>query len=463
MRVLSFLFVVLTLACGSKQQNVVVDKNIPGNPIIPGYFADPSIFMDDDSTFYIYATTDGYDEGKFTNGPFGAWKSKDFKNWEFFNFDYPNSFPYVSDKHWAPSVTKGADGRYYMYFVKDGYDCFVVSSDSPVGPWKEENGGKVVAKEMFDAEAFKDEDGTCYLIYQGPKKDGKYSIWLGQLKPNMIEFEGEPKMIYQNFDLFEGPGMFKRDGKYYLLYSAGGLGGSYHVNAAYGGTSIWGPYQPHNVKGQKYDPIIKPIPAKNMISTGHNSVLKIGADYYMVYHRKAYPYRKGSDLWRQVAIDKLKFDETGRLVSVKPTQKAINPLGGSLKVNENLAYKATVTASSHKDSMYVGNNITDLDNGTMWKAAENTYPQSVSIDLGEKRSLSEIDIFFEYATAAYAYNVEVSTDNKNWTVFGSCKLSRPFNYPAKLKANAKAQYVKITITASEKTNQAAGIWDVICK
>lgn len=461
MKYLYTVFVVFLIACSSPKQQSISRWN--GNPIIPGYFADPSIFMDDDSTFYIYATTDGYDVGKFTNGPFGAWKSKDFKNWEFFNFDYPKNFPYISERHWAPSVTKGPDGRYYMYFVKDGYDCFVVSSDSPIGPWVEEKGGKVVHENMFDAEVFKDDDGAYYLVYQGPKKEGKYSIWLGKLKENMLEFDGEPQMIYQNFDLFEGPGMFKRNGKYYLLYSAGGLSGSYHVNAAYGFESIWGPYQPHNIKAQTYDPIIQPIPEQHLISTGHNSVLKLDSSHYMIYHRKAYPYREGSDLWRQVAIERLQFEADGRLKSIPPTTAGVNPLGGYLKVDNNLAFGAKVTASSVKDSMYRANFITDQDNGTMWKALENTYPQVVEVDFGKKKTINQMALYFEYATEAYQFKIDYAIDDKNWINYADYSENKELTYPALVQKQVGTRYLRITILGSGKKNQPAGIWELVCK
>ncbi|WP_338391880.1 family 43 glycosylhydrolase [Fulvitalea axinellae] len=464
MRYLTFVIAVLLSACATaKKESVQNIRPTNGNPVVPGYFADPSIFRDDDGTCYIYATTDGYDVGKFTNGPFGVWKSKDFRNWEFFNYPYPDAFPYWSEKHWAPSVTKGPDGRYYMYFVKDGYDCFVVSAESPLGPWKEENAGKPVAPEMFDAEVFKDDDGSYYLVYQGPKKEGKYSIWMGKLKPNMIEFDGEPRMVYQNFDLFEGPGMFKRDGIYYMLYSNGSLSGSYHVNVAYSKGSVWGPYTPHNVKGGPYEPVIKPIPEQNLISTGHNSVLDMDTAYYMVYHRKADPYRKGSDLYRQVAVERLKFDKNGRMISVKPTFKGVNPLGGPLAVDGNLALDKPVKASSVASPVFGPEGVTDQDYRTMWRAAENTYPQTLEIDLGEKKSLKEVRIFFEYMTERYFYRIDCSEDGKEWKLFDDKTKKAELKAPAVSKGRAKARFVKLTITGSTKKNKAPGVWEVFCR
>jgi beta-xylosidase len=427
------------------------------NPVVPGYFADPSIFRDDDGCFYIYSTTDGYDEGKFTNGPLGVWKSKDFVNWTFHNFAFPNYFPYLDNKLWAPSATRAKNGKYYIYFVKKGYDCFVASSNSPLGPWKEENDGKPVFKEMFDAEVFRDTDGATYLVYQGPKKDGKYSVWLGKLKENMTEFESEPRMIYQNFDLFEGPGMFKRDGKYYLLYSAGGLGGTYHVNAAYS-DSVWGPYDSHNKKGKAYNPIIKPIPQKGMISTGHNSVLKVGNQFYMIYHRKAFPYRKGSDLWRQVCAEKLQFESNGRLRSIKPTFEGIESIVHGAEKRENAFLGAKVSASSFKSDDFSPVKMVDNDFGSMWKASSNSEQ---TIVVNSKIAVKELKIFFEYPTEKYNYKVQVSKDGSNWIDNKDYKWNT--NYPVVEKFDKKYKYLKINIKATSKSNQTIGVWEIIGK
>ena len=59
-------------------QTEAAQWNTPGagNPIVPGYFADPTIRQFGD-TFYLYATTDGTGNGY---GPAQVWVSKDFVN-----------------------------------------------------------------------------------------------------------------------------------------------------------------------------------------------------------------------------------------------------------------------------------------------------------------------------------------------------------------------------------------------
>jgi hypothetical protein len=48
-----------------------------GNPLVPGYFADPCLRKFED-TYYLYATPDGWGTGE---GPFVIWSSKDFVHW----------------------------------------------------------------------------------------------------------------------------------------------------------------------------------------------------------------------------------------------------------------------------------------------------------------------------------------------------------------------------------------------
>ena len=68
-----------------------------GNPLIPGYFADPCSRKFGD-TYYIYATPDGWDVGA---GPAGVWTSKDFVNWTWQPMNWPKT-----DCKWAPSVVR---------------------------------------------------------------------------------------------------------------------------------------------------------------------------------------------------------------------------------------------------------------------------------------------------------------------------------------------------------------------
>lgn len=95
----------LLAMCGLSSCEQEVKYNTPeaGNPIIPGYFADPTVRKFGD-TYYLYATTDGNGGGL---GPSQVWTSKDFVNWTIQPMNWP-------DTHfiWAPDVMQGKDGKY---------------------------------------------------------------------------------------------------------------------------------------------------------------------------------------------------------------------------------------------------------------------------------------------------------------------------------------------------------------
>jgi len=79
-----------TFSCAQESADV---SNVElRNPIIPGYFADPSI-VEHEGKFYLYATVD----------PWGAeflscWVSEDFQHWEFHKLNYYPSKPKIVDK-----------------------------------------------------------------------------------------------------------------------------------------------------------------------------------------------------------------------------------------------------------------------------------------------------------------------------------------------------------------------------
>ena len=119
------------------------------NPILPGYYADPSIVTHGGKHF-IYATLDPW--GGET---LGCWESADFKNWTFRTLNWPTKKACTSrgsagSMVWAPSVVRTPDGKFFMY-VSVGSEVWVGTADQPLGPWKDTNGGKPLIPEKFQA------------------------------------------------------------------------------------------------------------------------------------------------------------------------------------------------------------------------------------------------------------------------------------------------------------------------
>lgn len=217
-----------------------------GNPILPGYFADPTIKKFGD-TYYIYATTDGSGAGF---GPAQLWCSKDFKNWTLMPMNWP-------DSHWiwAPDVMQNeADGKYYYLYCQP-CKLHLGVGDTPRGPWKNVLGESeaVLVEDRFvknaitlDGQTFRDDDGSVYMywgtwgIYKG------FGCGAGKLNPDMKSFS-ETKLIPNTevTHFFEAPFVFKRNGIYYFLYSCEHCeDASYRVDYATAKSPL-GPYTYH--------------------------------------------------------------------------------------------------------------------------------------------------------------------------------------------------------------------------
>jgi len=76
---------------------------------------------------------------------------------------------------------------------------------------------------------------------------------------------------------------------------------------------------------------------------------------------------------------------------------------------------SSVSASSEQSGNGV-TNVIDNDQGTRWAAGDSSYPQWVKIDLGSLVYLDSIVLsFYNPATRTYTYNVQASTDDKNYS------------------------------------------------
>jgi arabinoxylan arabinofuranohydrolase len=101
-----------------------------GNPILPGYYADPTI-IEDNGTYYIYATSDLTSWDAITK--MGVWSSTDLKNWKCQYLNWPTKEQCVSntgrpDGVWAPSVVKGTNPSCILPAVQNIIFQFAIAS-----------------------------------------------------------------------------------------------------------------------------------------------------------------------------------------------------------------------------------------------------------------------------------------------------------------------------------------------
>jgi hypothetical protein len=101
----------------------------------------------------------------------------------------------------------------------------------------------------------------------------------------------------------------------------------------------------------------------------------------------------------------------------------------------------------------------DHNNASLWRAATNVYPQTLTVNLDGTFEVSRIQTSFEYPTLAYKYSIETSLDGKVWTLFVDKTAAFPAAVsPHKDFAKARAAFVRITLTGCERPENGAGVY-----
>jgi arabinoxylan arabinofuranohydrolase len=447
------------------KNDIKCDSPSTGNPLLPGYFADPTI-IEDNGTFYIYATSDMPNWNDITK--LAVWSSTDFVNWKCEYLNWPTKEACKSNTGtpsgvWAPSVIKSPNGKFYMY-VTVGQEIWIGVADKPRGPWKNalaSNQPLVRHKEYFyvetiDAECFIDDNGQAYL-YWGSCNSG-FDIegrCMGvKLNADMISFEGQPKDVTPPH-YFEAPYMFKKNGTYYFSYSWGKTWDqTYQVRYATGPTPF-GPWTEGMMR-----PILGTDEKDEKIkSTGHHTILKVNDKYYIIYHRfntlDRYPI---SQKLRQVAADELKFNPDGSIKRIVTTNKGVGALKDAYK-KINLAFNCSVTSSSNLDPVVTAaKNAVDENNATPWIGG-NYAQEWLTLDMGAVKHFNEIQLFPEFPIKTYQYKIEISEDNKNWSLADNQWENKNIGSPLITQSKFTARYIRI-IYRNEKNNTRPGMWEV---
>ncbi|MCU4162370.1 family 43 glycosylhydrolase [Carboxylicivirga caseinilyticus] len=464
------LLIVLFSVVGKAQSPHMLPGN--GNPLLPGYFADPTIKKFND-TYYIYATSDGV---KLASGEPSVWISDDLVHW--YNQEMDLDLPEGLTNCWAPDVVKGDNGKYYYYMGNCQFGCNIYGyvSDSPTGPWKPVNEGKAVipvgtSKEYLpalDAQFFKDDDGSLYSYFGTWCTSFKGMGWVKINQDDMFTIEEEGFIpIEQIPNAFEAAYLLKKDSIYFLMYSAGDCRlSSYSVHYAWSKS----PEGPWNYG--KNNPILETSEDGLIHSPGHHSVLEENGEYYIVYHRHDNPHSSGGE-FRQVCMDRMVFSDPYSIEKINASHEGICrqtdeiypknlALGAKSSATSYYHLKAEVNRYTEKetDYEYLPQLATDDNNGTIWKASGCSLPQSLVIDLGKNQSIQRVMIEFEYSTYFYQYKIETSEDSIHWNLFADRTLNKQSGCPVIDDNKAEARYIKITVTGTEKAGMYAAIWNI---
>lgn len=260
------------------------------NPLLPGFYPDPSICRVGDD-YYMVTSSFVYYPG------LPIFHSKDLVHWEQIGHGIhrPEQLNYknceTSEGLWAPSI-RFHKGTFYIIntFVSEGReakrDNYIITAKNPAGPWSDPI--VVEGADGIDSSLFFDEDGSVWYVgnFISDEKlyEGHHGIYLNELDPETLQFKGPRTIIWDGKKTrskwIEAPHIYKKDGYYYLLVAEGGTFVTHSVQMARCRT-IDGDYEicPRNpIVTHRHMPLLNPISV-----TGHADIVETqNGEWWMV-------------------------------------------------------------------------------------------------------------------------------------------------------------------------------------
>ena len=214
-----YLFLSATLAscqsCSSDYKDV--DDIVVEGVETPVPLGDPFIMLYE-GTYYAYGThaDDGIE----------VYTSDDLQTWKYKGMALQKKDVWADRWFWAPEVYE-VNGKFYMYYSADEHIC-VATADSPAGPFTQSKKEPQIADEKcIDNSLFIDDDGTPYLFFD--RFNDGLNIWVAELEKDLMTIKKETMHpcihVSQEWEevwprVNEGPFVIKRNGLYYMTYSA---------------------------------------------------------------------------------------------------------------------------------------------------------------------------------------------------------------------------------------------------
>jgi len=324
------------------------------NPYLPSweYIPDgePYVFG---NRIYVYGSHDRFNGHVFCLNDYVCWSAPvdNLGDWRYEGVIYRKTDdplnPDGSMCLYAPDVTVGPDGRFYLFYVLDKVSVVSVAvCDTPAGKFefygyvRYPDGTRLGEREgdqhQFDPGVLTEGDRT--YLYTGfcPRGDKSRSGCMATvLGPDMLTIVEEPVFVlpsepysagtgFEGHEYFEAPSIRKRGDTYYLIYSSIVMHELCYATSkhptrgfTYGGVIV----SNADLHIDSYKPAEKPM---YYGGNNHGSIVEIGDQWYIFYHRQT----NGHHYSRQACAERIRFREDGSIVQAEMTSCGLN--GGPL-------------------------------------------------------------------------------------------------------------------------------------
>ncbi|MFT4023495.1 MAG: glycoside hydrolase family 43 protein [Flavihumibacter sp.] len=247
---------------------------------------DPTIFAHQ-GIYYLYGT------GPAANDGIMVYRSRDAVQWEgpvgaSGGFALKKGDAFGDKGFWAPQVFACNDSFYMAYTANE--QIAIAVSNSPLGPFRQTEPRPLAgAGKKIDPFVFRDDDGTWYLYHVRLQKGNR--LFVAKMYPDLHNIDtGTVKELlsaelpwentqHTGWPVAEGPTVLKKNGRYWLLYSANDFRNPDYAVGYATAASPWGPF----IKQQGGPLISRHNTAWN--GTGHGDLLQLaGGRYCYVFH-----------------------------------------------------------------------------------------------------------------------------------------------------------------------------------
>ncbi|KAH6628222.1 glycosyl hydrolase [Chaetomium tenue] len=387
----------------------LVTRATADNPIIQTlYTTDPAPLVYDDR-IYLYTGHDEPNAQTFQMNDWRVYSSSDMVNWQ--DHGSPLSlktFSWATAQAWA-GQTIPRNGKFYWYVpmrhTSGSMAIGVAVGDSPTGPFKDAIGKPLVMNNGIDPTVWIDDDGQAYLYWGNP------GLWYVKLNPDMVSYTGNINTVTLTAAGFggrsgnaqrpttfeEGPWLYKRSGKYYMVFAASCC--SEHLGWSTG-PSATGPWTYGGVM----------MPAQGSSFTNHPGVVDFRGGSYLFYHNGALPGGGGYD--RSVCVEKFAYGTNGSIPVINMSKEGA-PQVGTLdpyvrQEAETMAWSSGVQTEACSEG---GMDVLSINNGDYIKV------KGVAFGGGAKTFTARV------SSGSSGGKIELRLGSASGTVVGTCNVS----------------------------------------
>ncbi|MCA9890309.1 MAG: glycoside hydrolase family 43 protein [Anaerolineae bacterium] len=273
------------------------------NPIIPGFYPDPSVCRVGED-YYLVTSTFEY----FPGVP--VFRSRDLVHWQQIGhcLTRPSQLPLEkapsSGGIFAPTIRYHA-GKFYMVTTNVSVSKhFYVWTEDPAGEWSEPIW---IDRPGIDSSLFFDDDGSVYFTWTM-----QFGIYQAEIDIETGELLTPDRLVWSGTGGRnpEAPHLYKINGMYYLMIAEGGTEYG-HMETIARADTPWGPFAscPRN-------PILthRNLPKHPIQGTGHADLIQAHDDrWWMVFlaFRCSKGYPNYHHLGRETFLAPVTWDEEG--------------------------------------------------------------------------------------------------------------------------------------------------------